>query len=617
MPGMTNGLNINDPTVVAAFKTALLHQGLVAALLFIVLFLAWVGVREVRGTRPASPRVPEAPARRVLRVGFGLLWILDGILQAQPGMAVGLPSEVIKPTAETSPSWVQHLVNWAGTTWSYHPIQAAAGAVWIQLGIGIWLLLASRGRLSQFAGLVSVGWGLVVWVFGESFGGIFAPGLSWLTGAPGAALCYAVAGALLALPAATWRSARTGAVMTRCFGVFLAGMAVLQAWPGRGFWQGQVNGQPGSLTSMLQSMAALSQPSALADLVSGFGSFVRADGFAVNLIAVIVLGLAGVAFATRNPRVVRIALIALAVFGFADWVLVQDMGFFGGLGTDPNSVIPMLLLAAASFLALTPAAAAADVEGQPAKTPSFPVIIPARPHWRERLRPANLSGALAAASLATVASAGAIGVILLGAVPMAAAQASAAAAPILAQSVDGSSTPINSPAPGFTLTDQDGRKVSLASLHGKAILLTFLDPVCVTDCPLIAQEFREASLLLAGRTSQVELIAVNLNPLYRDVSYLRAFDQQERLTGLSDWLYLTGSPAQLQQVWKNYGVASETLPAGSMLGHSDASFVIGTNGRLREELDFDPGPGTAATVSSFATELTDAAEQALNQSGQS
>ena len=130
----------------------------------------------------------------MLRVGFGLLWVFDGILQAQPKMAIGLPSQVIEPTAASSPHWVQHVVNWAGTTWSYHPMQAGASAVWIQIGIGVWLLAASRGPLSRLAGLASVGWGLVVWVFGESFGGIFAPGLTWLFGAPGAVLIYCVAG---------------------------------------------------------------------------------------------------------------------------------------------------------------------------------------------------------------------------------------------------------------------------------------------------------------------------------------------------------------------------------------------------------------------------------------
>ena len=125
-------------------------------------------------------------------------------------MAVGLPSQVIEPIAATSPRWVQEVVNWAGTNWSYHPMQAGASAVWIQIGIGIWLMVAARGPLSRLAGLVSIGWGLVVWAFGESFGGIFAPGLTWLFGAPGAVLIYAVAGALIALPERTWRTGRLG-----------------------------------------------------------------------------------------------------------------------------------------------------------------------------------------------------------------------------------------------------------------------------------------------------------------------------------------------------------------------------------------------------------------------
>jgi cytochrome oxidase Cu insertion factor (SCO1/SenC/PrrC family) len=64
-----------------------------------------------------------------------------------------------------------------------------------------------------------------------------------------------------------------------------------------------------------------------------------------------------------------------------------------------------------------------------------------------------------------------------------------AASTILAQSIDVPGSPINVPAPGFSLTDQNGRPVSLSGVRGKVVLLTFLDPVCVTDCPLIAQEW--------------------------------------------------------------------------------------------------------------------------------
>ena len=73
---------------------------------------------------------------------------------------------------------------------------------------------------------------------------------------------------------------------------------------------------------------------------------------------------------------------------------------------------------------------------------------------------------------------------------------------------------MDTPAPGFTLTSQDGRQVSLASLRGKVVLLTFLDPVCTTDCPLIAQEMRSADTMLGGKAGDTELVAVVANPTY-------------------------------------------------------------------------------------------------------
>ena len=91
-------------------------------------------------------------------------------------MAAGLPSQVIAPSAVTSPAWVQHLAVWAGDAWSYHPVEVGSAALWIEAGIGLWLLAAPRGTSSRLAGLASLTWGLVVWVFGESFGQVFAAG---------------------------------------------------------------------------------------------------------------------------------------------------------------------------------------------------------------------------------------------------------------------------------------------------------------------------------------------------------------------------------------------------------------------------------------------------------
>jgi cytochrome oxidase Cu insertion factor (SCO1/SenC/PrrC family) len=614
MPGMNTGLNLNDPAVIAAFKTALLHQGVIALLIFASFWLAWVSARAwlaVPAETAADQGVAGDPGtaagepawRRVLRIGFGVLWLLDGILQAQPQMAVGLPSDVIQPAASSSPGWVQHVVNWAGTSWSYHPMQAGAAAVWIQVGIGIWMLAAPSGTFSRLAGLAGAAWGLIVWVFGEAFGGILAPGLTWLFGAPGAAALYVVAGVLVALPERRWRSALLGRVTVAGFGAFLIGMAVLQAWPGRGFWQGTLRGKPGSLAAMTSDMAGTPQPRVLSSMVAAFTAFDQAHGFAVNLAAVIALAVIGAAFVTTRPALARPALIAFAVLCLADWVLIEDIGIFGGLGTDPNSIIPLLLLAVAGYLALCQ---------EPARAPApAAAAAVAAAGWRDRLRPAAWPRSVASAGIRSVAAAGAVGVVILGAAPLAAAQANPVADTILAQAIAGSSAATNHRAATFSLTDQRGGTVTLASLRGKVVLLTFLDPVCTSDCPLEAQEFRLASQMLGGDARRVELVAIVANPVDYQIGYVQAFDRQERLTGLPNWLFLTGSPSQLRQVWQNYGIAADIEPAGSMIGHSEVAFVIGENGHVRRELNFDPGPGTAATTSSFAAELADAARQLL------
>jgi cytochrome oxidase Cu insertion factor (SCO1/SenC/PrrC family) len=615
---MNSGLNDNNPVLVAAFRAALLHQGLIVLLIFAVLAIAWVSAREwLRPSRAARPASPEPAWRQLLRVGFGIIWILDGLLQAQPAMAAGLPSQVIEPTAASSPGWVQHIVNLAGTTWSYHPIQAGASAVWIQVGIGVWLIAAPRGPWSRLAGLASVAWGLVVWVFGESFGGIFAPGLTWLFGAPGAVLFYCAAGVLIALPERDWHTPRVGQSILGVMGAFFVGMAVLQAWPGRGFWQGTLHGKPGTLTTMISSMSGTPQPALFAAWVRAFASFTAAHGFAVNLFAVIALAALGVSMITTAagrgpawlPRVTLVALIALCL---ADWVLIEDFGFFGGLGTDPNSMIPIILVVSAGYLALAPAPAlvAEPAEAANATAAAEPAVAAARrPDWR----PAQLARSFGAASTRAVLATWAVAIIILGAAPMALAQTSPNASPIIAQAIDGDTAPLNYTAPAFTLTDQDGRQVSLASLRGKVVLLTFLDPVCTSDCPLIAQEFRQADQVLGAKSRDVELVAIVANPLYHTVAYTRAFDSQERLT-MPNWLYLTGSLTQLQQAWRNYAVAAQILPAGGMIAHSDVAYVIDARGHTRTELDFDPGPGTTSSVSSFAVELSDAAQNVMKSS---
>jgi cytochrome oxidase Cu insertion factor (SCO1/SenC/PrrC family) len=191
-------------------------------------------------------------------------------------------------------------------------------------------------------------------------------------------------------------------------------------------------------------------------------------------------------------------------------------------------------------------------------------------------------------------------ILAVGVVPMASAADSAGATPIVTEAVNGTPNLVNTPAPGFTLTDQYGKPVSLSSLRGKAVALTFLDPVCTSDCPLIAQSFRRADQLLGGQSSKTLFIAVVANPLYRSVTAVDTFDRQEDLDGVSNWLFLTGSLPALTKVWNRYGVTVQSEPAGAMIDHSDVAYVIDPQGRMRAVLGSDPGTGTTSQ-SSFSS----------------
>ena len=265
------------------------------------------------------------------------------------------------------------------------------------------------------------------------------------------------------------------------------------------------------------------------------------------------------------------------------WVLVQDLGFLGGLGTDPNSMIPFILLAVSGYLAYVRA---------PAPAPELANAASTEP---ARARPQFI--ALSIWSLTALAGAG---LIALGAIPMALAQASPNADPLLAEAISGQPTPVNYAAPQFSLADQSGRAVTLASLRGQVVLLGFIDPARASQCQPIGREFELADSMLGPGAARVALVGIDLPQTRRSAADLLAYDDQAGLSALSNWRFLTGTPAQLRRVRLAYGPE-----------RNGVVFVIGPGGRVRDRLSISASPGTAATESSFAVLLADAARQLL------
>lgn len=561
---------LNNPVVVAHFNQSLWRQMIVITLLGFAIALI-VTYLTKRAATAQGPEPYEPPVRRILRIGFGCLWIIAGLLQLQPEMPIGLPTQVVAPTIASAPGWLQHVVTIGTDAWLRHPIIAATGTVWLQLGLGLWLVAAKDGWWSRVAGWMSAGWALAIWVLGNGLGGLFVPPVSWMFGAPGATIYYVLAGVAIGVPVAWLERRNVASVAARATGVFLLFFALLQAWPGRGFWHGQSHGQTGQLSAMASTMSEANQPGILVSVQHWFSTVTLSASWLVNAIVVLGLGFTGFVFLLKRRRLFGPAVVVYVVLALADWILVQDLAIFGGVGTDVNSMIPSAIVVVAvwRFLVTTD-------EGAPE-----PVAIPAdaiSPTWRART--------IASSVFAVMTAIGGVLMVAVGVLPGASAEAAIAAGSTV--------SPLGGTAPGFTLTNQDGHQVSLSSLRGKTVVLSFIDPVCTGDCPIEAQEMRAASDKLGN--ARVAFIAVNVNPLYRSVPALVAFNEAEGLTNWPAWNYLTGTPAQLERVWNDYGVAVEVTKGGSMVSHAEPIYIIDPTGRMTATWTVSTGSGSSSVL---------------------
>jgi protein SCO1/2 len=163
------------------------------------------------------------------------------------------------------------------------------------------------------------------------------------------------------------------------------------------------------------------------------------------------------------------------------------------------------------------------------------------------LMTALLLGALAFAILAAGSSpgggsspAGSTGATVAGAGPATSPAASG---------FDGAALPNGVRAPGFTLIDEHGARVSLASLRGRTVVLAFLYSTCGGSCAVIAQQIRGA---LDELRHPVAVLVVSVAPAADSGANVRRFLASVSLAGRARWL--SGSAAALRAVWRSYRV---------------------------------------------------------------
>jgi protein SCO1/2 len=146
------------------------------------------------------------------------------------------------------------------------------------------------------------------------------------------------------------------------------------------------------------------------------------------------------------------------------------------------------------------------------------------------------------------------------------------------------------PAPEFSLTSQDGGRVTLADLRGKVVAVTFIYTLCTTTCPVLTPMMSFVQDQLGSNFgTKIAFVSITVDP-ERDTpqvlkEYAQAFD-----ANLAGWAFLTGTPDAIRDVTRRYGVfASKT--ANGDVDHTFLTSIVDPSGILRVQyvgVRFDP-----------------------------
>ena len=145
-------------------------------------------------------------------------------------------------------------------------------------------------------------------------------------------------------------------------------------------------------------------------------------------------------------------------------------------------------------------------------------------------------------------------------------------------------------APDFTLLSQDGAEVTLASLRGKVVAVTFIYTWCPDICPMLTHKMAQVQDALGSDFgTKVAFASITFDP-DRDTpdvlkAYAEAFD-----ANFVGWSFLTGELKAVREVAARYGVV--VLPAGDdAIDHSTLTTLIDRQGIMRVQYvgyRFDP-----------------------------
>ena len=155
---------------------------------------------------------------------------------------------------------------------------------------------------------------------------------------------------------------------------------------------------------------------------------------------------------------------------------------------------------------------------------------------------------------------------------------------------DGESLPKIKPAPEFTLTNQDGKRLALKDLRGKVLAITFIFASCVDTCPLLTAKMAGIQNKLGnGFGPKVNFVSITVDPERDTPAILKRYADRHQANA-AGWAFLTGTPAEIREVAKRYGIYYKKTPRGDV-DHTFLTSLVDQSGTLRVQymgVKFDP-----------------------------
>jgi protein SCO1 len=139
---------------------------------------------------------------------------------------------------------------------------------------------------------------------------------------------------------------------------------------------------------------------------------------------------------------------------------------------------------------------------------------------------------------------------------------------------------VGAPAPDVTLTDHRGREVTLASLRGQAVAITFIYTRCPLPdyCPRMLANFNDVRTRFADRLGRdLTLLVVTFDPQHDTVETLNAYARAQA-ADVPGWHFLTGPLPEITRMCESFGI--EFWPDEGLLSHTLQTAVLDRAGRL-------------------------------------